>query len=124
MALSVNQFQAPEPHSVYSENRRLEASDKKEIAERMKEIDSAIQGFCQYLHTKNMASNTIHVYSYALRQFLCRYRQVDFSNLHLYKVFLLEHYKPQTVNLRIRALNSYLEFTRAKSQKLSMVKIQ
>ena len=33
MALSVNQFQAPEPHSVYSENRRLEASDKKEIAD-------------------------------------------------------------------------------------------
>ena len=124
MALSVNQFPTPEPRSVYSENHRLNASDKEEIAGRMKEIDSAIQDFCQYLRTKNMASNTIHVYSYALRQFLCRYHEVDFSNLHLYKVFLLEHYKPQTVNLRIRAVNSYLEFTKAKSKKLSMVKIQ
>lgn len=124
MALSVNQFSSPALRAECSVNHVLSDSEKSAAAEQMADIDSKIRDFCQYLNTKNMAANTVHVYSYALRQFLCRFHQIDFSSLQLYKVFLLEHYKPQTVNLRIRAVNSYLEFTKAKSRKLSMVKIQ
>ncbi len=38
------------------------------------------------------------------------YRDITYPNLKLYKIFLLEHYKPQTINQRIRALNAYLDF--------------
>lgn len=102
----------------------LTETEKERLSSQMNAVNLQISEFCQYLISKDMAANTVQVYSYALRQFLCRYHQADFSSLHLYKVFLLEHYKPQTVNLRLRALNAYLEFTREKSKKLPLVRIQ
>lgn len=102
----------------------LTEAEKERLSSQMNAVNLQISEFRQYLISKDMAANTVQVYSYALRQFLCRYHQADFSSLHLYKVFLLEHYKPQTVNLRLRALNAYLEFTREKSKKLSLVRIQ
>lgn len=102
----------------------LTETEKERLSSQMNAVNLQISEFRQYLISKDMAANTVQVYSYALRQFLCRYHQADFSSLHLYKVFLLEHYKPQTVNLRLRALNAYLEFTREKSKKLPLVRIQ
>lgn len=83
-----------------------------------------IEEFRLYLSARNMSKNTIHVYAYAIRQFFSLYRDMTYSNLKLYKVFLLEHYKPQTVNLRIRALNSYIEFREMEPGRLPMVRIQ
>ena len=37
---------------------------------------------------------------------------------------LLEHYSPQTTNLRIRGVNCYLEFIHKEALKLSTVKVQ
>lgn len=102
----------------------LTETEKERLSSQMNAVNLQISEFRQYLISKDMAANTVQVYSYALCQFLCRYHQADFSSLHLYKVFLLEHYKPQTVNLRLRALNAYLEFTREKSKKLPLVRIQ
>ncbi|MGX2970735.1 tyrosine-type recombinase/integrase, partial [Ursidibacter sp. B-7004-1] len=39
-------------------------------------------------------------------------------------LFLIEKYKPQTINLRIRAINFYLEFIKKEKLKLSFVKVQ
>ncbi|MCB6611593.1 tyrosine-type recombinase/integrase [[Clostridium] symbiosum] len=83
-----------------------------------------IEDYRHYLSTQNMSLNTIHVYVYALRQFFALYHDITYSNLKLYKVFLLEHYKPQTVNLRIRAMNSYIEFRNLNPGKIPMVRIQ
>ena len=80
--------------------------------------------FNDYLSAKNMSANTICVYSYAVQQFFQFHKELTVSTLQLYKVFLLEHYKPQTVNLRIRALNCYLEYLNYNESKLSMIKIQ
>ena len=124
MAFSISQSSASCSVSSCSRKELLTDDEKREAARQMEAVEQQIEGFCQYLTAKNMAYNTIHVYAYALRQFLCRFHQADFSSLQLYKVFLLEHYKPQTVNLRIRALNSYLEYTRERPKKLSMVRIQ
>lgn len=121
MALPVSQL--PPGQSSLASSRLTEA-EKEELSRQMKDIDLKISEFRQHLISRNMAANTVSSYSYALRQFLCRYHQADFSSLHLYKVFLLEHYKPQTVNLRLRALNAYLEFIREKPKKLSLVRIQ
>lgn len=121
MASPVIQLQPvqPSPPAAF-----LAEAEKEQFSRQMREIDLKVSEFRQYLLSRNMADNTIQAYSYALRQFLCRYQKADFSSLHLYKVFLLDHYKPQTVNLRLRALNAYLEFTREKSKKLSLVRIQ
>lgn len=121
MALPISQLRPAQPSFPASP---LAEAEKENLSRQMREIDLKVSEFRQYLISRNMAANTIQAYSYALRQFLCRYQHADFSSLHLYKVFLLDHYKPQTVNLRLRALNAYLEFTREKSKKLSLVRIQ
>ena len=74
------------------------------------EREAELDAFATYLDSRNMSENTIQSYTFALRQFFSLYPEISFSNMKLYKLFLLEHYKPQTVNLRIRALNSFIEF--------------
>ncbi|WP_320957020.1 tyrosine-type recombinase/integrase [Enterocloster asparagiformis] len=80
--------------------------------------------FRDYLTSKNMSTNTTCVYCYAVRQFFEIHKELTIATLQLYKVYLLEHYKPQTVNLRIRALNCYMEYLNHKDSKMTMIKIQ
>lgn len=82
------------------------------------------EGFRDYLTSKNMSANTTCVYCYAVRQFFEIHKELTIATLQLYKVYLLEHYKPQTVNLRIRALNCYMEYLNHKDSKMTMIKIQ
>ena len=58
--------------------------------------------FKTYLLDQNLSKNTITSYLYALRQFEEKYDKLTKQNLRDYKVYLIENYKPQTVNLRIR----------------------
>lgn len=76
------------------------------------------------LQARNLAENTIISYCRAIRQFYTRFSELTAENLQLYKLFLLEHYKPQTANLRIRALNSYLQYISPSLTMLSCVKLQ
>ena len=80
--------------------------------------------FKTYLTDQNLSKNTIISYLYALRQFEEKYDKLSKQNLRDYKVYLIEHYKPQTVNLRIRAMNCYLESIKKEQWKLPSVKIQ
>ena len=89
-----------------------------------KRIRDDVEAFCRYLETRNLADNTIHSYSYSVRQYFALYPEISFSNLRLYKLFLLERYKPQTVNLRIRAMNSYIAFRELSPGHLPMIRIQ
>ena len=87
-------------------------------------LETELADFREYLLQHNMSDNTICVYVYAVRQFYRRHRQIIPANLQLYKVFLLEHYKPQTVNLRIRAMNCYMEYLNYENSKIPMIKVQ
>lgn len=87
-------------------------------------LETELEAFRSYLFRHNMAQNTISAYVYAVRQFFQCYRQILPVNLQLYKVFLMEHYKPQTVNLRIRALNCYMEYQHTNHSKIPMIRIQ
>ena len=87
-------------------------------------LETELAAFREYLLQHNMSDNTICVYVYAVRQFYRRHRQMIPANLQLYKVFLLEHYKPQTVNLRIRAMNCYMEYLNYENSKIPMIKVQ
>lgn len=80
--------------------------------------------FEEYLYEQNLAPNTIISYMYAIRQYSEKYEKVTRKNLRDYKVFLIENYKPQTVNLRIRAINCYLESIKKPEWKLPAVKVQ
>ena len=46
------------------------------------------------------------------------------KNLLAYKGYLVEKFKPQTVNLRLQGINKYLEFTKQEKLKLRFVKVQ
>ena len=80
--------------------------------------------FETYLKDQNLSLNTIHSYVFAEKQYKDRYEKLTTQNLRDYKVFLIENYKPQTVNLRIRAINCYLEYSHKEEWKLTSVRTQ
>ncbi|MCM1488951.1 MAG: site-specific integrase [Firmicutes bacterium] len=83
-----------------------------------------IDKFERHLREQNLSENTIRAYITALKQFNRSYGEVSLKNMRAYKASLIERYKPQTVNLRIRALNSYLESIGKEKWKQSFVKVQ
>ena len=68
-----------------------------------------IENFEKYLKSTNLSENTMASYLFALKQFNQQYDKITKKNLRDYKVWLIESYKPKTVNLRLRAINCYLE---------------
>lgn len=83
-----------------------------------------IEEFERHLRGTNLSENTISSYLFALRQFQEQYGEVTQKNLRAYKVWLIENYKPKTVNLRLRAVNCYLESNGKTKWKLSFVRVQ
>ena len=71
-----------------------------------------------------MAKNTISAYVYAARDFNSKYKELTKNNLLLYKAYLIETFKPKTVNLRIQALNRYVEYLHKPHLRLKSVKVQ
>ena len=57
--------------------------------------------FQSFLERSGFAKNTVSAYVETVRLFLARYGRVSEKSLCDYKVFLLEHYKPKTVNLHM-----------------------
>jgi integrase len=80
--------------------------------------------FKEYLTHSNMAKNTVSAYIYAVKDFNSRHKEFTKKNLLLYKTYLIETFKPKTVNLRIQALNKYLEYLHKPRLRLKSVKVQ
>ena len=80
--------------------------------------------FEEFLSQGNMAKNTISAYLYAVKEFGSRHKELNKRNLLVYKTYLIETYKPKTVNLRIQALNKYLVFVGKTKLRLKSVKVQ
>ena len=76
------------------------------------------------LKRDNLSENTIKAYVFSMKQFLGKYEEVNKNNLLSYKGYLLETYKPKTVNLRIQGINKYLEYLGKEKLQLKAVKIQ
>lgn len=68
-----------------------------------------IEEFERHLRGTNLSENTISSYLFAIRQYSSQYDGITKKNLRAYKVWLIENYKSKTVNLRLRAINCYLE---------------
>ena len=83
-----------------------------------------ITDFERHLRETNLSENTISSYLFAVRQFTDQNEGVTQKNLRAYKVWLIESYKPKTVNLRLRAINCYLESIGKEKWKLPFVRVQ
>ena len=83
-----------------------------------------VEKFKEFLTYSNMAKNTVSAYIYAVNDFNSRYKELTKKNLLLYKTYLIERFKPKTVNLRIQALNKYLEYLHKPKLRLKSVKVQ
>lgn len=83
-----------------------------------------IEEFERHLRGTNLSENTVTSYLFAVKQFSEQYDSVTKRNLKEHKTWLIENYKPKTVNLRIRAINCYLESIGKETWKLSSVKVQ
>ena len=80
--------------------------------------------FETHLRKANLSENTITSYLWTINYYLSHYEGVNTENLLEYKGFLLERYKPKTVNLRIQAVNKYLEFLGVDKFQLKFIKVQ
>ena len=83
-----------------------------------------IKEFERHLRGSNLSENTISSYMFAVRQYQEQYAEVTLKNLKAYKVWLIESYKPKTVNLRLRAINCYLESIGKEKWKQPFVRVQ
>ena len=80
--------------------------------------------FERHLRESNLSENTISSYMFAIKQYGQQYDDVTQKKLREYKIWLIENYKPKTVNLRLRALNCYLESIGKEKLKLPFVRVQ
>lgn len=80
--------------------------------------------FENYLKKENLSEHTISAYLWTVEYFNNNYDGVRKDNLLAYKGYLMEYFKPKTVNLRIQAINKYLEYLGKEKLRLSAVKIQ
>lgn len=83
-----------------------------------------IKDFELFLRQENMSDNTIAAYLYAVNDFYNHNKDLNKRNLLMYKSYLMENFKPKTVNLRIQALNKYLEHKNKPRLRLKSVKVQ
>jgi integrase len=83
-----------------------------------------VEDFEKYLKGTNLAENTVAAYLFALRQYNEQWDSISKKNLREYKVFLIEKYKPKTVNLRLRAVNCYLESIGKGNLKMPFIRVQ
>lgn len=80
--------------------------------------------FESFLQRSDLSKNTVSSYVWTVRFFEKTYGEFNKKNLLAYKGYLVEHFKPQTVNLRLQAVNKYLEFTHHDKMKMKFVKVQ
>ena len=83
-----------------------------------------IDAFRHELERTNLSQNTIASYTWTVAYFLKIYGAVTKRNLHAYKGYLVENFKPQTVNLRLQAMNRYLDFVKLGRLKMRFVMVQ
>lgn len=83
-----------------------------------------VHSFQKQLQKEELAHNTIVAYTYAVKLFVEKFRDINKKNLLLFKAQQMEQFKPKTVNLRIQALNKYLVYIRKPKLQLKSIKIQ
>lgn len=80
--------------------------------------------FEKFLITKNLAKNTVNAYVHTIETFKKEKRRFEKSSLLSWKAEMIETYKGKTVNLKIQAMNNYLDYIGKSELKLKAIKVQ
>lgn len=80
--------------------------------------------FEDFLKKGNLSQNTLTSYLWTVKYYTEHYDSFSKENLLAYKGYLLEYFKPKTVNLRIQGINKYLQFIHKDKLQLKFVKVQ
>lgn len=86
--------------------------------------ECAVEEFVAHLRAQGMSENTVGSYSYAVRQLLGRVETIDDAGLLAHKDWLMAGFAAKTANLRIGAINGYLDFIGYQGVRLKGVRIQ
>lgn len=73
-----------------------------------------LEYFHGFLEKRGSAVNTIDSYLTSVRHFHSLYHEITVENLQAYKAWLMERYKPSTVNTRIYGINQYVAALQAR----------
>ena len=73
-------------------------------------MENSVKDFELHLKQQGLSTNSIDSYLYAVKYFLENY-DLELEGVLEYKGYLLERFKPKTVNLRIQGLNKFLKFS-------------
>ena len=87
-------------------------------------FQQSIADFELWLLRNGKSFQTVRSYLYSARQFISLYSDVTHENLMLYKCYLIDYYKPRTINLRICAINCFMEFLGISTTRILMVRLQ
>lgn len=80
--------------------------------------------FKKHLINENLSENTIISYLTTVTHYFTIFNDIDRNSLVAYKGFLVENYKPKSVNLKIQAINKYLSHIHKDNLRLKFIKIQ
>lgn len=83
-----------------------------------------MEDYKTYLAEKGFSAHTVDSYLFAIRQLHEKVGQPSNENLLDHKDWLAAHFAVKTVNLRITAINSYLDFTKYQGIRLKSLRIQ
>jgi len=83
-----------------------------------------MNGFITHLRKRNLSENTITSYVWTAKYYLANYVDTSKESLLCFKGYLMEHFKPKTVNLRLQGLNNYLDYIGEGKSALKLVKVQ
>lgn len=84
---------------------------------------AARKTFEDFLRKANLSENTIRSYLWTEDFFLSHYGEINKENLVAFKCYLMDVFKPKTVNLRIQGINKYLEYMKKENLRLKTVKV-
>lgn len=83
-----------------------------------------MEQFISHLLLKGYSRNTIESYAFAAKQLSSRCPRLTDQSLLEHKEWLVSSFAPKTVNNRIGAINSYLDFVRYEGLRLKGVHVQ
>ncbi len=83
-----------------------------------------MDNFKTFLVSNNLAPNTVSAYIVAIRGYFKQFEEINKKNLLAWKSCLIENFRAKTVNLKIQAVNKYLDFIKKPSLKNKSVKVQ
>lgn len=83
-----------------------------------------MEKFKQFLLAKNLAKNTVSAYVVAIQGYKELFDEVNKKDLLQWKTYLIENFKAKSVNLKIQAMNKYLEFIGKDKLRLKSIKVQ